>query len=462
MNLKQIVMASASVVLSKDELTDLADYYNYIGDLSNEHLSDILMKSEISENQGMLIYAYCYLYLKLTMQDTSSLNILKNAFGLPEYTFISCINVITSKRIEYILDDFSKKGKSAHEIFKDNDAYITKMLEKVVFQPRYSDKKKLTYLLSAEYEHPTDRKYLDNLNANKTVEKLVKLFFEYGLERILKVQYTGSNIKVTEKNIPYLYNAVKTACEILDVNMPPVYVTSGPLNACTIGANEPIIVISNACLSLLTYDELLFIIGHEVGHIKSQHVMYHTIGNILPYLAQMIGNVTLGIGEIALKGVILLLYNWYRMSEYTADRAGLLTCQNIDAAVSVMAKLSGFPPSCYDELDNNDFLDQAVDFENIVDNGIYEKLVKLLSELKKSHPWTVLRAKELRAWYDVGEYDKIINVKERKKQNGRNPKKVVNELFDKKIFCSHCGKQISQSDYFCEYCGKENIYRKGL
>ncbi len=462
MNMKQIVMASASVVLSKEELTDLADYYNYIGDLSKEHFSDILLKSEVTENQGILIYAYCYLYLKLTMQDTTVLNTIKNAFGLPKYTFISCGNIITRKRIDYILEDFSKNGKSAHDIFKDNDSYITKMLEKVVFQPRYSDKKKLSNLLSSEYEHPTDRKYLDNLNTNKAFEKIVKLFFEYGLERILTVQYTGSNIKVTEKNIPYLYNAVKTVCETLDVDIPPVYVSSGPLNACTIGANEPIVVISNACLSLLSYDELLFIIGHEIGHIKSQHVMYHTIGNILPYIAQMIGNVTLGIGEIALKGVVLLLYNWYRMSEYTADRAGLLACQNIDAAVSVMAKLSGFPPSCYDDLDNSDFLDQAVDFENIVDNGIYEKLVKLLSELKKSHPWTVLRAKELRSWYDVGEYDKIMNVKERKKQDGRNPKKIINDLFDKKIFCSHCGKQISQSDYFCEYCGKENIYRKGL
>ena len=46
-------MASASVVLSKEELEDLAEYYNYIGELSKEHFSDILLKSEITENQGI-------------------------------------------------------------------------------------------------------------------------------------------------------------------------------------------------------------------------------------------------------------------------------------------------------------------------------------------------------------------------------------------------------------------------
>ena len=113
----------------------------------------------------------------------------------------------------------------------------------------------------------------------------MKLYYEYNFERLVTVQYTGSNIRVTEKNLPYLYNALKTVCEVLDVKeIPPLYVAPGSLNACTIGSSKPIIVISGICLSLLTYDELLFILGHEVGHIKSQHVLYHSIGNFIPYI----------------------------------------------------------------------------------------------------------------------------------------------------------------------------------
>ena len=195
-----------------------------------------------------------------------------------------------------------------------------------------------------------------------------------------------------------------------------------------------------------------------MGHIKSQHVLYHSIGNFLPYIAEVIGNLTLGIGEIAMRGLMLLLYQWYRMSEITADRAGLLACQDIDAAVSVMAKLSGYPPSCYDDIDNSLFLEQAVEFENL-DKNVFDKLLKLFSELYKSHPWTVMRARELRSWYDKGDYARVYNTEERKKCE-RKPPNLVNTIFDKEIFCAHCGKKIMISARFCEFCGKENIYHK--
>lgn len=458
MNNTPVLLAAVSCVVSKDELIDIAEYYNYYGDLSEEHFSNVLSKSNISENQAALIYHYCYLYCKLTMTDTAVLSKIKESFRLPKTVMDNSMRVINRKRVEFILEEFAAKGKSAHEIFKDNEKYITDMLTSAVAEPMPKDKKIFKNLSSAEYEHPTDRTYLDNLNTNKTIEKLIKLYSEYNFERILTVQYTGSNIRVTEKNIPYLYNALKTVCEILDVEMPPLYVTQGPLNACTIGSSKPIIVISSICLSLLTYDELLFILGHEVGHIKSQHVLYHSIGNFLPYIANILGNLTLGIGEIAMKGVMLLLYQWYRMSELTADRAGLLACQNVDAAISVMAKLSGYPPSHYDEIDNDLFLEQAVDFENF-DNNIFDKLVKLFSVIYRSHPWTVMRAKELKSWYDTGAYSRIYNVQERRKEE-RRPKNLVNTIFEKEIFCSHCGKVITSSSRYCQYCGKENIYYK--
>ncbi|MBP0979009.1 MAG: M48 family metalloprotease, partial [Oscillospiraceae bacterium] len=188
------------------------------------------------------------------------------------------------------------------------------------------------------------------------------------------------------------------------------------------------------------------------------HVLYHSIGNFIPYIAGVIGNLTLGIGEIAVKGVLILLYQWYRMSEITADRAGLLACQNIDAAVSVMAKLSGYPPSRYDEIDNDLFLDQAVEFENF-DKNAFDKLLKLFSVLYKTHPWTVMRAKELKSWYDNGDYARVYNTEGRRKVD-RKPQNIVGTIFEKEIFCANCGKKITSAQRFCEFCGKENIYYK--
>ena len=89
----------------------------------------------------------------------------------------------------------------------------------------------------------------------------------------------------------------------------------------------------------------------------------------------------------------------------------------------------------------------------------FDKLMKFFSVLYKSHPWTIMRAKELKSWYDSGAYSKIYNVNERVKTD-RKPKTLVNTLLEKEIYCTHCGKLISASAHFCKYCGKENIYKK--
>lgn len=456
MNDIKLVIAAVSTVVSDDELIDIAEYYNYYGDMKQTEMNRILSESDISFNKKSLIYYYCYMYCKLSLKDTSCLREIKKSFGLPDSVIRSCQKNITKKKIEYITKEFKEKNKKPHDIFRSNEYYIIKMLTDCVMEPFEADKKNFINLKSAEYEHPTDRSYLNNFNTNKTLEKIIKLYSEYNFERMLMVQYTGSNLRVTEKNLPYLYGALQSVCKTLDVKeIPNLYVTQGSLNACTIGSSKPIIVISGICLSLLTYDELLFILGHEVGHIKSQHVLYHSIGNFLPYIANIIGNMTLGIGELAVKGIILLLYQWYRMSELTADRAGLLACQNIDAAISLMAKLSGYPPSHYNEIDNDIFLEQASEFENL-DNSVFDRLMKFLSVLYKNHPWTIMRAKELKLWYDSGAYNKIYNVTERKPASDI-PKPLFN--FEKKVYCTHCGKQIDSSSKYCEYCGKENTYR---
>ncbi len=459
MNFAPVILAAASFVVSKDELTELAEHYGYVGDMSETHFKNILEERKVSVNQAALIYHSCFLYCALACKTGAGLDGVRKKLGLPKSVFMNSLHVIVKKRVDFIRDDLKKQNKPFISVFVDNEDYIEKMLVSAVAEEMPDDRKILTNLASFEYEHPTDRAYLNRLNTNKVIEKIIKLYSEYNFERIIMVQYTGSNIRVTEKNIPYLYNALKTVCEVLDVKeVPPLYVAPGSLNAMTIGSAKPVIVISGICLSLLSYDELLFILGHEVGHIKSQHVLYHSIGNFIPYIAGIIGNLTLGIGELAVKGVLLLLYQWYRMSEITADRAGLLACQNIDAAVSVMAKLSGYPPSCYSDIDNDVFLEQAVEFEDL-DKNTFDKLLKLFSVLYKSHPWTIMRAKELRSWYDNGDYARVYNTTERKKVE-RKPQNIVNSIFDKDMFCANCGKKITSASRFCEFCGKENIYYK--
>ena len=78
------------------------------------------------------------------MQETTPLNKLIKAFSLPNSIAVNSMNVINKKRIQFILDEFASKGRSAHDIFMNNESYITDMLEQAVMQPLYQDKKIFT------------------------------------------------------------------------------------------------------------------------------------------------------------------------------------------------------------------------------------------------------------------------------------------------------------------------------
>lgn len=277
----------------------------------------------------------------------------------------------------------------------------------------FVDGKVIPNLYAKEYEDARDAQYLAALKLNKSFDKTVKFAIEYGIERIELIRYTGSNVQVTKENMPYLYNCVKKACEILGVTeIPNTYIVQDPyLNACTIGSKHPILVIHDSLLKRLTHEELMFVIGHEIGHIKSEHCQYHMIGEFLQLVMTEGANAIPIVGPIVSTivgtGLDFAYYDWSRKSEFTADHAGLLVCQDLKSAISAQAKLGGYPEEFYDCLDVNGFLKQAQDFDDLEDKK-YNKLLKFTMTLDMTHPWAVQRAKELMLWVQSGEYNRIL------------------------------------------------------
>jgi|GEM_PF-518130 len=318
----------------------------------------------------------------------------------------------------------------------------------------YVKKKILSGLNPIDYEHPTDKQALNALEGTPGLEMLVRKFHQYGLDKQLKVQFTGSNIKVTERNVPRLYNAMAAVCKTIHLQMiPDFYIMQGDeINAFTAGVEKPILVVSEGCAEKLTFDELVFVIGHEVGHIKSQHVLYHQIANILPALGSVIGSMTLGFGELISTGIQLALLNWQRKSEFTSDRAGLLACQNIDAAVTAMMKIAGYPPSYYGTINPKDFIKQAKEFEGFDESNL-DKIAKVLSVMNSTHPWTVMRAAEMCRWIEDGSYAAIISKYARKRMPAPARVQVLSDGSAR--FCTQCGTKIKGKENFCLNCGNK-------
>ena len=113
-------------------------------------------------------------------------------------------------------------------------------------------------------------------------------------------------------------------------------------------------------------------------------------------------------GEVWIGLVRSTLLNWYRCSDFTADRVGLLACQDINVALRTMIKMSGIPKKYYSSINVDSFIKQAEEFD-IMFSGAVGNLVNYVSINTAFSPWLVLRAVNLLKWYRSGEYESIIN-----------------------------------------------------
>lgn len=253
-------------------------------------------------------------------------------------------------------------------------------------------------------------------------------------------------MRVTADNYPKIHALLDQVCDIINLPArPSLYLEWGyRINGFTTGVDNPIIVLTSGAIDLLTDEELLYLIGHEVGHIKSRHTLYHQMAQFFPVLADVLGEATLGIGRLVATPLQYALLRWVRMSEFTADRAGLLACQDTATAARVMMKWAGMPVRHYGDLRLESFLEQARKFDELDFEGL-NKAVKVLSVLNQAHPWTVMRAAELIRWTESGEYQKVIGRK-------TSSRVLVREEGGKR-FCRQCGHCLSGGEKFCNSCG---------
>ena len=267
------------------------------------------------------------------------------------------------------------------------------------------NKQILTGLEHSQYEHDFDRAALEKLEAIPFLTKASQWITANFMERVYTVQYTGSNLKVTKDNYPQIHQYLIDACKILDLDrVPDLYIEWGyQINACTVGAENPIIILNSGLIDLCDDDEIMFIIGHECGHIKSNHMLYHMMAQTINFVIDAIPG-----GSLLAGGLQYALYYWDRMSEFTADRAGLLCCQNQEAMIRAFIKMAGLPIKEFDNIQTNTFLQQSRDFQMLDYDGM-NKVVKFLSIADSTHPWTVMRSSELLKWIDTGEYDKFVS-----------------------------------------------------
>ncbi len=311
-------------------------------------------------------------------------------------------------------------------------------------------RKRFPFISAEAFVSTADKVALDNLQKMPVLPMLVRKINEWGWDSISYARNSAESIRCGTDQFPTLYALLQEACAIMDVPEPELYVRyNNTYNAYTAGMARTYIVLHSALIDDFTDEEILFILGHELGHIKCGHVLYHMVGLLLIPLLEEIGQLTLGLGKLAGMGLVMGFMEWMRQAEFSCDRAGALVCQDVEVALRTIMKLGAGSTRFNGEMNLDAFRAQAQDhMDNSGLKGVSKALLFLLYTWQLDHPQVVYREKGLDEWLREGSYGAILNGKYPMDMGGGSQ-------MGPQVTCRKCGYVASAIVHYCPKCGDD-------
>lgn len=109
---------------------------------------------------------------------------------------------------------------------------------------------------------------------------LMEKIFQYGFDELSWSENVTTNLRLSERQMPDIYNRLPPICKRLGIPVPELYVQMTPIvNAWTSGHSRPYIVLTLGLIRRIKDEELDAVLAHECGHILCEHVIYQTFAN---------------------------------------------------------------------------------------------------------------------------------------------------------------------------------------
>lgn len=307
-------------------------------------------------------------------------------------------------------------------------------------------------LSAAAFQHPSDVQATANLQKVPLLPTLLKKLSGSVFEKQMRLMNIANTVRLGPEQGKPIYDKFVQAATILDLpELPEVYVSSQyTINATAFGLEKYQITLYAGLIDFLTEEELLAVIGHELGHVKCQHMLYKTMVYILRYFG--IGVLTnllpAGTGTLASLSLQLAILNWERMAELSCDRAALLVVQDREVVASALSKLAGGSKKILPEINLDGVLAQAEEYSD-TELGLVEQIFKVNMLLMQTHPFPIVRAKEIMGWGESEQYQTILTG-DYVHSNGSSAL-VVTEPVSK--ICPNCRQLANASAVTCRACG---------
>ena len=220
---------------------------------------------------------------------------------------------------------------------------------------------RLANISSKAYEHPADRAATAALAQVPLLDQVVRKLIEFGYERAFRQQFLAGSVRLGEQQLPAIWADWNAVCARLDLpERYDLYLTQFPFaNAAAVGAGTPMVVLNSRCVDLFDDLELRTVLGHEAGHILSEHVMYRTA---LMILLEFSGATRLPfLAGLPLMAVRMALLEWFRAAELSCDRAATLVNRDPLVTCRTLMVLAGGVSAR--KLDLDAFIRQAGEYQ---------------------------------------------------------------------------------------------------
>jgi len=268
-------------------------------------------------------------------------------------------------------------------------------------------------LSSEAFRHPLDRQAEQTLRSLPGFDLVTRSFVEYLYERPQRIYSLGNCIQVGPRQYATLYGIFRDCLRDLDVTTEPMLFVSqsAQVNAYALGHECPSVIINTGLLDLLDETEIRAVVAHELGHLKCDHTILMQMAIWTMGAAELLGELTLGLGKAISSGLIFAFYEWLRKAELSADRAALLVLDDVTAVMQTMMKLAGGSQKYAHECSLEEFIRQSENYQDL-DQDELNQLYKFLiynggQGAFLTHPFTVERLHYLRQWSASDEYSQI-------------------------------------------------------
>lgn len=257
------------------------------------------------------------------------------------------------------------------------------------------------------FVHESDKKAMAALKAIPGFDQLVKSFMSVFSEKQFRVTNMSSNVRISEKQLPKYHNMLLEICKKLEIEVPEMYLELNVYpNAYTAGDEHPFIVLTSGLIETVPEELIPTVIAHECGHIVCHHTLYLSMGMMLINGALAL----LPVPELAITSLKAAFAYWMRCSEFSADRASIICDGTADKTAELCARLAGFDKDLNEPINMEEFMNQAIEYREMVKTDAWNKTLELILIMNNSHPLNAVRAYEAVEWTKTEQFRNVDSI----------------------------------------------------